>query len=416
MIFLLGSAFFSGSETALFSLSKIQQKKLENTDKRADKRILKMLGRPRYLLITVLLGNTLVNMAISSFATLYALNLKAKLLLSISDSALIAIQIAITTIVILVFGEVIPKLLAWARSYSISRVVSIPLLIIGILLYPVLKLLEQFSLLISRKRIAGLKTDFTSEEFTTLIHSQNGIHSLEDHERKMLAGIFKLPKAEIREIFIPRVEMVALDETKSLDDLKQLLITSGYSRIPLFRNTIDDIVGIVFAKDILLYPEKKTIRELMRPAWFVTENMKIQTLLNQFRSRKSQIAIVVDEYGGTSGIITLEDILEELVGEIHDEYDKEESPHIQKVDENTYLVKGNCGIRELNRELNLDIDPDEYDNVADFMLDYFQRLPKVNEKTVYLDEFEFVIMESSRRRIKKIKIIRQLPNENELPV
>jgi putative hemolysin len=186
--------------------------------------------------------------------------------------------------------------------------------------------------------------------------------------------------------------------------LKETIIESGYSRIPVFKNTIDDIIGVVYAKDILLHPEAVSIAELMRPAWFVTENMKIQTLLNQFKSKKTQIAIVVDEYGGTSGIITLEDIMEELVGEIQDEYDEDEIPAKERIDENTLIVSGMYSIRELNNELYLDIDPERYDNMADFLLEYFNRVPKNNEKLVYEDKVEFEIIDSSKKRINKIKI------------
>lgn len=405
-LFLLGSAFFSASETALFSLTKFQQKKLENSENKSDKRILKLLSKPRFLLITILLGNTLVNISISSFATLYSLFLKEHFGIRLADSTLITIQIIVTTIIILVLGEIVPKLIAWAKAYPIARFVTIPLQIIGLVLWPVLKLLELFSHVLSKKKTGLANAELTSEEFHSLIHSNNSMHSLEEHEKKILTGLFRLPKAEIREIIIPRVQITAIEGTQSLDELKQLIIQSGYSRIPVYNNSIDDIVGVVYAKDILLKPDMTDIANLMRPAWFVTENMKIQTLLNQFKSRKTQIAIVVDEYGGTSGIITLEDIMEELVGEIQDEYDVDETPSLNRIDENTVLVNGMCGIRELNSEFGLELDPEKYDNIADFLLEYFNHVPKINEKFVYQDNVEFTIIDSSKKRINKIRVER----------
>jgi len=372
-----------------------------------------MLAKPRLLLITILLGNTLVNISISSFATIYSLYLKKHFNIAISDSSIITIQIILTTIVILLLGEIVPKLIAWAKAYPIAKVVTFPLRIIGILLWPVLILLVMFSDILSNHKKKSGDDEITPEEFQTLIHSQNNIHSLEEHEKKILAGLFRLPKAEIREIIIPRVNITAIEESQSLDELKSLIIESGYSRIPVFRNTIDDVVGIAYAKDVLLNPEKETISDLMRPAWFVTENMKIQTLLNQFKSRKTQIAVVVDEYGGTSGIITLEDIMEELVGEIQDEYDVDEIPVFERIEKNIIVVSGMYGIRELNNEMDLEIDPEKYDNIADYLLENFNHVPKINEKLTYQDNVEFIILDSSKRRINKIKIIKKVSPESD---
>jgi len=413
ILFLAVSAFFSASETALFSLNKLQQKKLEGSDKKSDKRILKMLTKPRFLLITILLGNTLVNISISSFATVYSLWLKQHLGLTLSDSTIITIQIIVTTIVILILGEIVPKLIAWAKSYALAKFVALPLQIMGYVLWPLLKLLELFSKVLSRQKALSTEDEITTEEFHTLIQSQNTMHNLEEHEKKILAGLFRLPKAEIREIIVPRVRIMAIEVSQSLDELKQLIVESGYSRIPVFRSTIDDIVGVAYAKDILLHPEIQTIDNLMRPAWFVTENMKVQTLLNQFKSKKTQIAVVVDEYGGTSGIITLEDIMEELVGEIQDEYDEEETPSLIRENERCVIVDGMFGIRELNQEMNLEIDPESYDNVADFLLEYFNRVPKVNEKLLYQDRVEFTILESDTKRIKRIRV-EQLPEPEDI--
>jgi putative hemolysin len=404
LLFLLGSAFFSGSETALFSLNKIQQKKLENSETKGDKRILKLLRKPRFLLIMILLGNTLVNISISSYATLYSLFLKEHFGFTLSDSTLILAQIVITTIVILLFGEIVPKLISWASPYPIAKIVSIPLQIIGWILWPILKALESLSMLMSKKHPTSGQESITSEEFHTLIHSHNTMHDLDEHEKRILAGLFRLPKAELREIFIPRVDVLAIDETKSIEELKDLIVSSGYSRIPVFRSSIDDIVGIAYAKDILLHPEKQRISEIMRQAWFVTENMKVQTLLNQFKSKKIQIAIVVDEYGGTSGIITLEDIMEELVGEIHDEYDTDEAPIMQRQDEHVLIAGGMCPIRELNNELPLNIDPELYDNLADFLLEEFNHVPRVGEKLLYDAKYEFTILEGNKKRINKVRI------------
>lgn len=413
ILFLMGSAFFSASETSLFSFNKLHQKKLENSDKKSDKRVLKLLSKPRLLLITILLGNTLVNIAISSFATVYSLNLNARFGNKVSESTIVFIQIIVTTIVILLLGEIIPKLVAWAKAYHVAKIVTIPIKVLEIVFFPILKLLEWISIIITSKNPNNLEDEITTEEFQTLIHSQNTMHNLEEHEKKLLTGLFRLPKAEIREIIVPRVQITAVEASQDLEELKEVIVESGYSRIPVYKETIDDIIGVIYAKDILLHNEVGSISELMRPAWFVTENMKIQSLLNQFKSKKTQIAIVVDEYGGTSGIITLEDIMEELVGEIQDEYDVDEIPLFERIDQNTIVINGMYGIRELNNELGLEIDPEAYDNVADFLLEYFNKVPKVNESMLYDNKVRFIITDSNRKRINQIKAISLLTDSEE---
>jgi CBS domain containing-hemolysin-like protein len=237
-----------------------------------------------------------------------------------------------------------------------------------------------------------------------LLQSESSSHSLEEHEKKMLVGLFRFKEAEIKEIYVPRVKITAIEENKDLEELKQVIIDSGYSRIPVYRGTIDEIVGIIYVKDLLLYPEKKTIKELMRPVWFVTENMKVQALLNQFKQKKLQIAVVVDEYGGTSGIISLEDILEEIVGDIRDEYDKDEIPELIKKDENTYIISGNFSVRQFNEDFSTEISVEDYDNIAEFLLAYFNNVPAIGATAKYDDKLEFTILDADEKSIKQIQV------------
>ncbi|HOU71915.1 MAG TPA: hemolysin family protein, partial [Candidatus Syntrophosphaera sp.] len=219
-------------------------------------------------------------------------------------------------------------------------------------------------------------------------------------------------EAKLTEIYVPRVRVKAIEVKQSLDQLRDLIVTSGHSRIPVYRETIDNIVGMIYVKDLLLFPEKKSISELMRPAWFVTENMKVQTLLNQFKIKKMQMAIVVDEYGGTSGIISLEDILEEIVGEIHDEYDRDESPELMQIDAKTWRARGVFNIRQFNQEFNTSIDTDEYDNVAEYLLSQFNHVPAAGETHLLEDTLMFKILESDGKSIKQVEIT-LLDEENE---
>ena len=398
------SAFFSGRETALFSLSRVYLKRLENSKSKSAKRILKLLKKPRELLITLLLGNTFVNLAISSFGTLLALQIGRKY--SYTESSVVTIQIILTTILILFFGEISPKLIALSKADTLSGILSLPLLMFRYLFYPIVWVLVKMSELISSHQNVDryVGTKFTDEEFHNLIQSESSSHSLEEHEKKMLVGLFRFREAEIKEIYVPRVKITAIEENQSIEDLKKIIIESGYSRIPVYRGSIDEIVGIIYVKDLILYPEKKTIKQLMRPVWFVTENMKVQTLLNQFKQRKLQVAIVVDEYGGTSGIISLEDILEEIVGEIRDEYDKEEIPELIKIDENTYILSGNFSIRQFNENFSTDISLEDYDNLAEFLLAYYNHVPNIGDTVFYDERIEFTILDADEKSIKQIQV------------
>ncbi|MGC9361894.1 MAG: hemolysin family protein [Candidatus Syntrophosphaera sp.] len=404
LLLLFFSAFFSGSETAFFSLSRIYLKKLEKKNTASARRILNLLRDPRRLLITILLGNTFANMAVSSLAALLALQFARNL--NLSPSPVVTAQVILTTLVILIFCEIIPKLIALSAANVYAQASSLPLQIIKYILMPVVWVIEKISLLTSRKQGSDkhLTDQLTTEEFHNLIQSETSHHSLDEHEKRMLVGLFRFREAKLKEIYVPRVKVRAIEESQSIDELRDLIISSGFSRIPVYRETIDDIRGVIYVKDLILYPEKNRIADIMRPAWFVTENMKVQNLLNQFKTRKLQMAVVVDEYGGTSGIISLEDILEEIVGEIHDEFDQAETPEITRVDEKTYKLAGIYNIRQFNQEFSTDIDPDEFDNVAQFLLSEFNHVPAAGETHLLDGTWEFKVLESDGRSIKLVQV------------
>jgi len=388
----------------MFSLSRVYLKKLENSGGHRGKLVLKLLSRPKRLLVTLLLCNTFVNMAISSFSTLAAIRLAASYGWDISLT--ITIQIITVTVVILIFGEIVPKLIALSLANEISLLLAYPLNAIQFVLSPIVWVFERLSAAISRRGTIDNQVGqrFTHEEFHNLIQSESSSGSLEEHEKRMLVGLFRFREAEISEIYVPRVKITAIEETQSLEELKELAISSGYSRIPVYRETIDDIIGIIYVKDLLLYPQKQSLTELMRPVWFVTENMKVQSLLNQFKLKKLQVAVVVDEYGGTSGIISLEDILEEIVGEIQDEYDADEIPEFTKLTDEHYEVSGNYSVRQFNQEFSRDISVEEYDNIAEFLLAQFNHVPEVGEEYSLDENMDMKIMDSDERSIKKIQI------------
>ena len=401
--FLILSAFFSGSETAFFSLSKIQLKKLEKSKNKSSKRILRLLKNPKELLIIILLGNTIVNVAAASTAALIAIEVGEKYLQHFSQSILMIIEIIVMTILLLIFGEIAPKLLAFSSPEKTARSSSLLLEIIKYLFWPIIKILELISSIFTTNKRKIEQSDITSEDFKNLIQSKVTQHSLEENEKKIITSIFRFSSTDAKKIMTPRVDISGVDTSEGLQKIKDMIINSGHSKIPIYKTNIDNIIGIIYAKDIILNPEKKSISSFLRPPIFVTENTKIQNLLNNFKRSKILIAIIVDEYGGTAGLVTLEDILEELVGEIRDEYDKEK-PNIVKLNKNTFIINGMYSIAELNDKFILDIDEEKYDNLAEFIFDNFNKVPEENEHFIYKDLVKITIKQVKARRIEYITL------------
>jgi CBS domain containing-hemolysin-like protein len=404
---LIFSAIFSGAETAFFSLAKIHIKKLEKENSARSHRILKLLKNPRQLLITVLLGGTLADITSTAMATLYVLKLvehKTPGEISLAMGCLVVVMTAL----LLIFGEVIPKLIAFSIPARFASFSSFILIVFRFLTYPVIIIIDWFTSKLSRKRDFNkeIHAALSRDDIRNIVQSESSNHLLEENEKKIIDSIFRFSSTEVREIMVPRVDITGVDSSSTIADATRIIVETGYSRIPVYKKTIDDIVGIIYAKDLILYPEKNTIQSVQRKVTFIPENMKIQTLLTQFQSRKKQIAIVVDEYGGTAGIVTLEDILEELVGEIMDEYD-DEQPMVTKLGEDNYLLSGMLQISEVNRRFEMDL-PVEFDNLADFLYSELNHIPKKNEKYRYLDIAEFQISQIKKQRIfyVKMKIIR----------
>jgi putative hemolysin len=403
ILFLILSAFFSGSETAFFSLTKVQMKQIEKKGTSKSRRISRLLGKPRELLILILLGNTIVNVAAASVAAIITIEISNRFFVTTPHMVLIFVEIILMTFILLIFGELSPKLLAFAYPEKFAGFSSFFLILLRFILWPIIKFLELISNLFTKSGFEIESKNITSEDLRNIIHSKATQHSLEENEKRIIASIFKFSSTTAREILIPRVDIVAIEAAESIESLKKLFFESGHSKIPVFKKNIDTIIGIVYAKDVILNPEKKSISSLLRSPIFITENTMIQSLLNQFKIRKVQIAIVVDEYGGTSGLITLEDIMEELVGEIMDEYDNEKPKQI-KLSDNEYLISGMYSISDVNSEFLLDIDEELYDNLAEFIFDNFNKIPRKNESFVYDNKAEFIIANISSQRIKSVRL------------
>jgi len=404
---LLGlSAFFSGSETALFSLKENDLARFQENGDHASHRVLMLLQRPKRLLATILTGNTIVNIAIGTLSALIATLIAHRI--GIHEFYVVIIEVIVVTLVVLVVGEITPKIFAIGHNTSMSRSVSLPLSWLYRLLYPIVVVLYGLTQFFTK--ILGIKKEYlflSEEEIRTLVEVSESQGALQEQEKEMIYSIFEFGDTFVREIMIPRIDMVAIPATTKVKEVIDLIKKHRFSRIPLYDKRVDNITGIVFAKDLLPYLDKNTVNVdaamISRPVYFVPEKMKIDKLLREFQQRKTNVAIVVDEYGGTSGLVTLEDIIEEIVGEIRDEYDFE-APLYRWLDEQTLLVNARINLDDLQDEVELNIpDEREYDTLGGFLYSLIGDIPE-DKMEITHNDITYHIDKIQGNRIKRVRI------------
>ncbi|AFN75790.1 putative membrane CBS domain protein [Melioribacter roseus P3M-2] len=415
VISIILSGFFSGAEVALFSIDKKKIKDFRKDSKVIGSYLQLLLDNPRRILVTILLGNTVVNTAASIISVLIALDL-AKVY-GVSEELAVTIQILILTIIILLFGEIIPKLVANKNSINFAKVVALPLYWISVLFFPIAKILSDLlRAATSRMKTEKFKNPLLSSEITELTTLGVEKGTIEEDEHELIEGIVSFRSVTAREIMTPRVDIVAVPVDITFDELMKVINESGYSRIPLYENSLDNIIGIIYAKDLLPYlknPEMRkslSLRKIAREVFFVPQTKYINELLHDFQEKKLHLGIVVDEYGGTAGLISLEDILEEIVGDIRDEFDKEENP-IVKVSENSYLLSGRLPIDELSELLETEFsnEDDDYDTLAGFILNHAGSIPEEGFSFVDMG-VKFTVKEIHNKRINKV-LVEKLPEQ-----
>lgn len=407
-VILLGlSAFFSGSETAYFSLSELNLSKLRDEKRASSRRIIRLIKESRRLLITIITGNTIVNVAAASIAAFLAITVGQKF--GLSHNLIISLEVVVVTFVILVLSEVTPKIIAVRNPVQIARLTAIPLYFFFYLLWPITFLLTNFVQLLTRliKGKDEKDTVLTANELKVLLDIGEERGELEAEEKEMIHSIFEFSETQVREVMVPRIDMVCVPHAIKLSKLIQVIKECGHTRIPVFQDTVDNICGIINAKELLPHvknhDEEINLLKLARPPYFVPESKKIDELLREFQNAKTHMAIVVDEYGGTAGLITLEDVIEEIVGEIQDEYDQE-APLIRPLDENTWVSNAKISIYELNEILGIELPEEEgYESLGGFIMHQTGNVPS---KDVSIDHggFRFVVEEVKRNRIVKVRI------------
>jgi CBS domain containing-hemolysin-like protein len=395
-ILLALSGFFSSAETALFSISKSKARFLAKGNDRAGALIKAMKADPHRLLSTILIGNNVANVAAASIATSLAIDLV--------QGYAVGIATGVMTFLILVFGEVLPKSIATRNNVLIARMTIYPIYWISLLCLPILVILNFIPRITGR---ISKSPKVTEEELMTIVEAVEEEGQIKVEEKELIHNIFEFDDTAASEIMTPRGDMFVVDIKQELDLAR--ILDSGYSRIPVIEGDIDHVIGILNIKDLFLHTlscdATPDLRSIMRPPYFVPENKKLDSLLQQFKKQRNHIAIVVDEHGGVSGLITLEDALEELVGDITDETDKEE-PHIVKLKPKEWRVLGKTGIDEVNARIPINIpDSREYDTFTGFIFDKIGRIPHENEE-ILIDGFSIMVEEIDGVRIKQY-LVRQ---------
>jgi gliding motility-associated protein GldE len=406
---LILSAFFSGSEIALFSLDKTKVNEIKNRNPLIGGYIFNLLEFPRRLLVTILLCNTVVNVALTIISVTLAIDIAKTY--GFNEELALTVQIISVTLLILFIGEITPKI--WASKYPVtfSRMVSIPLYWIGVLVYPVSKTLtDLIRLLVSKIKVDKSKTAIASADFTELADLGIEKGTIVEEEQELIHGLVSFRTVTAREVMTPRVDIIAISDDTDFDELMRVISDSGHSRIPLYHSNLDEVIGIIYAKDLLPYLKSDEMKKslvldkLARKALFFPETKLISDLMHEFLEKKMHIGIVVDEYGGTAGLISLEDILEEIVGDIRDEYDKEEN-EITTLGANSFLVLGKTSIEQVNELLHIDLysENDDYDTIGGFILNYAGTIPVEGYNFTYKNH-KFTVKEIVNRRVKKVQI------------
>ncbi len=414
LLFVGLSAFFSGAETAFMSLL---QKGRETADRESEgqPRALSVFRhRSQELLISILIGNTLANISAATIAAMMAAALARRL--DFNPDAAIAIEVLVVTVVLLVLSEITPKYIAVRHPAQFARAVARPMLFYFYLLLPVTLLLN--ALTDGAARLFGVRDrvySFREDELRTLVEVSEEQGTIGEEEKQMIDSIFQFGKTQVREVMVPRIDMVCIEKNASFEELVELINQKGHSRIPLYEGSVDKILGIIHVKDLLPYlnrgERKIDLLSLAREALFVPEYKLIDELLSEFQREKIHMAIVVDEYGGTAGLVTLEDVLEEIVGEIQDEYDRE-TPLWRRIDENTFIVNAKIDLHDLNRELHMNLPTDEdYDSLGGFIFHKTGKVPE-EKQVIRHDGFELQVEKVERNRILSVRIHR-LPGAGE---
>lgn len=397
IILLTLSAFFSSAETALTTVNKIRIRSLAEEGSKRAETVLRITDDSGKMLSAILIGNNIVNLSAASLTTTIAY--------SIGGS--VAIASAMLTIVIILFGEITPKTLATLHAEKISLAYAGIIRAFMAVSTPVIFLITFLSngvLRLFRVDPNARNDQMTENELRTIVDVSHEDGVIESDEKEMIYNVFDLGDAKAKDVMVPRVHMTFADINNTYEELLEIFREDRFTRLPVFEDTTDNVIGTINMKDLLLHDSRTEfhVRDILREAYFTYEYKNISELLVEMREASFNIAIVLDEYGETSGLITLEDILEEIVGEIHDEYDENEDEFIQQINEWEYIVEGSTNLDDLNDQLDLKLESEDYDSLGGFIIEKLDRFPQTGDSLITEDHIRLVVETLDKNRIETV--------------
>jgi len=413
LILLACSAFVSGAEIAFFSLSQTDLDEALETKSKQQKLVVEALKQPQRLLATILISNNFINILI----VLVFVFLGEELFNGIENNYVkFAIEVGLVSFLILLFGEVLPKVYATRNAMKFATLMVAPISVLNTILIPLSAPLMSLTSIVE-SRFGRKKSGFSVEKLSQALELTSDSATTDD-EQKILEGIVNFGNTETVQIMKPRIDVFAISDDETYENVLSQIIEKGFSRNPIYHENIDKIIGVLYAKDLLPHLDKTNFKwqSLIRESFFVPENKKLDDLLKEFQEKKIHFAVVVDEYGGTSGIITLEDIIEEIVGDISDEFDEEDLMY-SKIDENNYVFDGKTSIKDFSKVIGVEEDLFEEDKgetetLAGFLLEISGRFPKKKER-INFQHLTFKIETVEKRRLKQVKVTINEMIENE---
>ena len=410
IVLLLLSAFFSSAETALTTVNKMRIKSMVEEGNKKAKIVEKLTNNPSKLLSAILIGNNIVNLTASSLTTTLMTNICKNAGLEDQASLIIGVGTGILTVFILIFGEITPKTLATIHSTSISLAYGNIIYFLTQLLTPVIFIVNKMAnglLFILRIDPTKKGASITESELLTIVEVSHEEGVIESEERKMITNVVDFGDSVAKDVMIPRIDLSYIKEDATYDELVEVFDADKFSRLPVYGESKDDIVGIINLKDVFFYRGKKedfSISKIMREPFFTYEFKKTSELLNEMRKDSIALAIVHDEYGATAGLITVEDLLEEIVGEIRDEYDQNEEDVIQKISDTEFIANGTAKLDEINETIGLNLESDDYDSIAGHIINLLEHLPEEGE-TVIEQNVKYKVAAIEKNRIEKVHIL-----------
>lgn len=400
IVLIVFSAFFSASETSFTSVNKVRLLNMEDQGNKRASAVLKMSENYDKLLSTILVGNNIVNILATSLSSV----LFASLIINNASLATTVSTIAMT-ITVLIFGEITPKMLAKMRPESVAMAFCPILKFFSVVLFPITIIFSGWKALIGKIFKTERTATVTEGELITIVETAESEGELKEHESQLIRSAIEFEDLDVKDIMIPRVNVVAVDDSSDMDAIYNKFTESGYSRIPVFHETIDSVIGIIHEKDFyaILHDGGNSVKDIIQPSVCVSDSMKISTVLRMLQKAKVHMAIVIDEFGGTEGIVTLEDILEELVGEIYDEHDEVEELFRPQPD-GSYLVSGNENVDEMYEKLELD-PPEDINSttVSGYVVELMDKIPVVGE-AVENDSLRFEVTKATAKHVHEVRV------------